>query len=295
MKRMLYLLLAMVLLMMPLVGCDNAQPDDATQEEQPPAEETPDTPEDTEPTQPEQEEEEKIMSLKIGSFNIGNGSYVGHDLSILANDITSQGLDIVGLQEVDRLANRSKNLDTLAELSRLTGYEYYYFAKAINLAGDPATYGQDGEYGIGILSKYPILEGESYQLPSGGREQRMLARATIDVAGKEINFFTTHLSFEDDKVREGQLSQIDNILFDYSSCILTGDFNLRATAELDVLLGMHPSYTDEDPIVTYSRDDWSTHSIDNICFSSSFELEDCYAVENDHSDHYLLVSKLTIK
>ncbi|MBQ8718852.1 MAG: endonuclease/exonuclease/phosphatase family protein [Clostridia bacterium] len=293
MKRIFYLLLALCLMLAPLAGCTDVQtPDDPTPDEQPPVEETPETPEDPEP---EKEEVKAPMTLKIGSFNIGNGAYVGHDLSVLANDITSQELDIVGLQEVDRLANRSKNLDTLKVLSELTGMEYYYFAKAIDLPGNIPTYGQDGEYGIGILSKYPITESESYPLESGSREQRMLARATIDLGGKTVNFFTTHLSFEDDKIRAGQISQIDGIMWEYSRCILTGDFNLRAFSELEEIAGVDLVNNDDNVIETYTKDDWNTKSIDNICYSSAYELVDSYANVNDHSDHYMLVAEFKIK
>ena len=293
MKRIFYIVLALTLMLAPLAGCTDAQtPDDPTPDEQPPAQETPETPEDPEP---EKEEVKAPMTLKIGSFNIGNGAYVGHDLSVLANDITSQGLDIVGLQEVDRLANRSKNLDTLKVLSELTGMEYYYFAKAIDLPGNIPTYGQDGEYGIGILSKYPITESESYQLNSGSREQRMLARATIDLGGKTINFFTTHLSFEDDKIRAGQISQIDGIMGEYSRCILTGDFNLRAFSELEEIACVDLVNNDDNVIETYTKDDWNTKCIDNICYGSVFELTDSYANVNSHSDHYMLVAEFKIK
>ena len=296
MKRIFYLLLALALMVAPLTSCIATQlPEEQLPDEQPPVDQTPETPEDPEPTEPEQEEVPQPMTLKIGSFNIGNGSFVGHDLSVLANDITSQGLDIVGLQEVDRLANRSKNLDIMAELSRLTGYEYYYFAKAIDLPGNIPEYGQDGEYGIGILSKYPIVESECYALESNGREQRMLARATIQVGEKTVNFFNTHLSFEDDKVRAGQIEQIDGIMWEYSRCILTGDFNMRSYRELEVIAGITQVCNDDNAIETYTKDDWNTKCIDNICYSSAYELVDSYANVNNHSDHYMLVAEFNIK
>ncbi len=294
MKKVLILLLTLLLLATTLlVGCTPAEPQPPADEDDTPAQ--PDVPDEpTTPTEPEEKEPE-VMKITVASFNIGNGSYVSHDLSVLAQDILSQGAEIVGIQEVDRLAKRSRYLDTMAELSRLTGYEYYYYAKAIDLEGDAATYGQGGEYGIGILSKYPIVESESYQLSSGGREQRMLARATLDVNGKEINFFTTHLSFEDDGIRAGQLSEIDNIMFDYSFCILTGDFNLRSFEELDVLTGLNIVSNEDAPVVTYTGTDWNTQCIDNICYSSAFVPGEVYANENNHSDHYMLVAEFEVK
>ena len=301
MKRIFYLLLALSLMVAPLASCVATQlPEEQLPEEQTPVEETPDTtpeqtPADPEVTEPEKEEVITPMTLKIGSFNIGNGSFVGHDLSVLANDITSQGLDIVGLQEVDRLANRSKNLDIMAELSRLTGYEYYYFGKAITLPGNIPTYGEDGAYGIGILSKYPIVESETYLLESGSREQRVLVRATIQLGEKTLNFFNTHLSFEDDKLRAAQIEQIDGIMWEYSRCILTGDFNMRSYSELEIIAGVTQVCNNDNAIETYTKDDWNTKCIDNICYASAYELVDSYANVNNHSDHYMLVAEFNIK
>ena len=76
------------------------------------------------------------VSLRVGTFNIQNGGGVGHDFSVLAQDILDQGLDIVGLQEVDQFTSRNGGKDTMKELSEATGYKYYGFTKAINLSGD---------------------------------------------------------------------------------------------------------------------------------------------------------------
>ena len=211
MKRIFYLLLALALMVAPLTSCIATQ----LPEEQPPVDQTPETPEDPEATEPEQEEVPQPMTLKIGSFNIGNGSFVGHDLSVLANDITSQGLDIVGLQEVDRFASRSQYLDTMKRLSELTGYQYYYYSKAINIGGNPSVYGQDGEYGTGILSKYPITFEETTQLASGGYEQRVLSHVTIQVEDAEVHFFNAHLTYNTLAVRKAQMEKIEELASEY--------------------------------------------------------------------------------
>ena len=49
-----------------------------------------------------------------------------------------------------------KNQDSIKILSESSGLPYYQFFKAIDLSG--------GEYGLGVLSRYPIVESESMQL-----------------------------------------------------------------------------------------------------------------------------------
>ena len=123
-------------------------------------------------------EDGTYLTLRIGSYNIANGRQVAHAMRVIAEDILTQDLDIVGIQEVDRFAKRSGYIDTMKLLSKYTGYEYYYYTKTINIAGDEAKYGQQGEYGTGILSKYPILESESTMLspPHMSREDMAMQK-----------------------------------------------------------------------------------------------------------------------
>ena len=227
------------------------------------------------------------MTLKIGSYNIANGSYVSHDLEKIADDVLALDLDIVGLQEVDRLSGRSHHLDTMKVLAELTGYEHYYFSKAIDL---PSPYG--GEYGTGILSKYPIMFEETRLLASGGSEQRVLGGVIIDVEGVDINFFNTHLSWEDDGIRQEQLATIDEVTSRYDYCILTGDFNIKALTELASLTVLTGASNSNNPMPTYWREEtppWPTECLDNVMYSEKFTLTACGVLsDRKNSDHYLL-------
>ena len=299
----LLLALAMMLTMCTLAACnkDDEPAEPSQPEEQPeqqpdeqPDEENTEEPEQT-PAEEEKQEEVTEMTLKIGSYNIANGSRVGHDLKKIADDILAMDLDIVGLQEVDKFASRSQYLDTMKKLSELTGYEYYYYTVAINIGGDEAKYGQPGEYGTGILSRYPITSGEDYKLNSQGHEQRMLGHATIEVAGKTIHFFNTHLSWENDSVRAGQFKQIDQITGEYDYVILTGDFNQRSLEEGQSFSYLYPTNSEDNPLETYKGTDWNTLCIDNILYTQEFKLIDSKVVDNNHSDHCLLVAVLELK
>lgn len=238
-------------------------------------------------------EEGTYLTLRIGSYNIANGRQVAHAMRVIAEDILAQDLDIVGIQEVDRFAKRSNYIDTMKLLSKYTGYEYYYYTKTINIAGDEAKYGQKGEYGTGILSKYPILESESTMLSSSTYEQRGYGYAKIDVNGTIINFFNTHLSYENYAIRSKQFSELAAGLKGMPNCILTGDFNIDGFSNFSPLLEFMElsCKSDGDPVTIPSKGT----TIDNILFTNEFTLVDVDSVKNNHSDHYLVWAELKLK
>ena len=304
MKKFLSLILifAMLFSMTLFVGCDNNEPDNGEQNE---GNETPGNTEggNTEGENGEGEnngeEDSGVLKLKVGSFNIANGRMVSHNLKKLADDIREFDLDIVGLQEVDRHASRSQFLDTMKRLSDLTGYKYYYFSKAINIGGDAAQFGHEGEYGTGILSKYPITFEETTLLASGGREQRVLGHAVVQVEDAEVHFFNAHLSYENKDIRRGQLETIEEKVWEYDYCILTGDFNIESLSEFELVESLTGVNNEENPLVTFpgwKEDPWPTGCIDNIMYSSYFELLDCGVVnDRNHSDHYMLWAEFEVK
>src|SRR5687767_5509044 len=111
------------------------------------------------------------------------------DMAAIAHVIKQQEPHLVALQEVDVRTERSgKTLHQAEELGRLTGMTAY-FAKAIDYGG--------GEYGVAILSKYPMEQMSINPLPTAegtNGERRTLATAVITVpGGKKLLFAVTHL------------------------------------------------------------------------------------------------------
>lgn len=90
------------------------------------------------------------LTLNIMSYNIHAGFDMFNKPSIpqIAQVIKQSGANIVALQEVDIFTKRNP-FDMPKNLSELTGMPYYSFEKTIDYQG--------GQYGICILSKYPIL------------------------------------------------------------------------------------------------------------------------------------------
>jgi endonuclease/exonuclease/phosphatase family metal-dependent hydrolase len=302
MKKFLSFILvfAMLFAMALFVGCDNNELDNGEQD-QDNENETPENPDNGNGDGDEnnKQEEPKVLKLRIGSYNIANGSRVSHNLKKIADDIKELNLDIVGLQEVDRFATRSQYLDTMKRLSELTGYKYYYFSKAIDIGGNPSAYGQDGEYGTGILSKYPITFEETTQLPSAGFEQRVLGHVAIQVEDAEIHFFNAHLTYNTLDVRKTQMEKIEEMVAEYDYALLTGDFNVQSLEEFLTIESLTGASNEQNPLLTYhewKQDPWPTGCIDNVMYSNDFVLLDS-GVQDDrkHSDHHLVWAEFEVK
>ncbi len=159
--------------------------------------------------------------ITVGTYNIAagaNGFEV--DLEKTAKAIREMDVDFIALQEIDKKTARSGYIDQTEILAELTGYNAI-FGKAIDF--------DSGEYGMAVLSKYPIELREIQKLPSGDYEQRvaMYVEANIDGFEEPILFIATHLDWhEDPNIRLGQLRAINEKSINFSRIkFLLGDFN----------------------------------------------------------------------
>lgn len=290
-SKILLLLLVATFVMIPLSSCTPADPTKETPSETPletPAEtpeETPaETPEETiestpEETEPETEPLKDPITLNIGSYNIANGKNFKH-IKNVGNDIKEKELDIVGLQEIDQKVLRTGLMDSMKLLSESSGLEYYAFFKAIDLQG--------GEYGVAVLSRYPIVETHRTELYSDDQEQRVLGHAVIDVNGTLINFLVTHLSFESKALRDAQYATIAEITSELDNFILTGDFNTSNFDEYAPIKNADMVNNASYSIKTFSNPN-PTSSIDNIVFSKdNWTFERPKVLANGNSDHCML-------
>ena len=218
------------------------------------------------------------QKLRFASYNVFHGGRTENDMSKIARNITKNKIDVVGLQEIDRGTQRSGGRDILKELSDATGYPYYAFFKTIDFRG--------GEYGIAILSRYPIIATEQRLLESGISEQRTIGFSRIDVNGLVVNFLVTHLTFDTPAIREAQLSEVSGILSQKGNFILSGDFNTSDLGALDDMQGVARINKRECPTVTFPEDEIS---IDNILYSTDkWRFGDINVVTESFSDHYMI-------
>jgi len=218
-------------------------------------------------------------TLRVGSYNIKHGSDVGLDFSIIAADIKALDLDIVGFQEIDLCTSRVNGLDTPALIAKRLGYEYYYFTRAINYKG--------GEYGTLIVSRYPIETAESYEFPKhSGYEDRAMGHAVINVNGARVDFFNTHLSYEEKSLQLEQFGILGEKLSGVRGFILTGDFNTSDTSLYSPIKGH--KLVNPKKYVTFPTSGY----IDNIVLESGWEIVASGVGPKGHSDHIMLWAEI---
>jgi endonuclease/exonuclease/phosphatase family metal-dependent hydrolase len=125
----------------------------------------------------------EASELRVMTFNIQSGL---RGLDGVAKVIRSAHPDIVALQEVDRGSQRAGGLDQTAVLAQQTGLPYHAHFRTTDLYG--------GAYGIALLSRFPLEALAQYPLPvPRGAEPRAVAHALMQVAGREVSVYVTHL------------------------------------------------------------------------------------------------------
>ena len=162
----------------------------------------------------------KESSIRIVSYNIRHGAGMDGkiDLQRISAVISKMNPDLVALQEVDKCCRRSKKVDIAARLAKSLGMQYR-FGKFMNFQG--------GEYGMAVLSRFPILKTIRHQLPRG-KEPRCALEVVLKIKGlnKPLSFVSIHNDWVNEKIRQ---KQIKSLLKDLSNrnnpIILAGDFN----------------------------------------------------------------------
>jgi endonuclease/exonuclease/phosphatase family metal-dependent hydrolase len=168
--------------------------------------------------------QDKPPTLRVLTYNVHHGEGLDKklDLPRIANIIKSTDPDLVAIQEVDFKTKRTGEIDTPAELAKLTGL-HAYFAKAMDYQG--------GAYGQLILSKHELTDTKTHMLPPAeqGVEPRIMAEAHVKIGDTTIAFFGTHLDHQNDARRIKQAEEITRITADTKDNImlLAGDLNAR--------------------------------------------------------------------
>lgn len=167
------------------------------------------------------------FALKVMTYNIRHANPPSKgdliDIGSIAKTIQKEDPDLVALQEVDADTERSgtgNQAQTIAEKLNM----HYFYAKSIDFQG--------GEYGVAILSKFPMENEKVHRLPTIPEtkgEPRVLATAIIKIpGGKQLIFGSTHLDAQ--KSSENRILQIEEINKIAKNqgdgpMIIAGDFN----------------------------------------------------------------------
>ncbi|MDN4160488.1 endonuclease/exonuclease/phosphatase family protein [Nocardioides abyssi] len=183
------------------------------------------------PTEPTQTcvdpDPDRLVAL---TFNIhgalGGGN--GPDLERIAQEIEAFDADVVLLQEVDRFRERSGFVDQPTWLGTRLGMNVVFgrnVVRAPERRGAPRS-----EYGTALLSRLPVRRWENRMLPrQRGHEQRGLLRATLDLGGRPLDVYGTHLQHTRGTIRIVQLRAVRRIVAQRSGpdvpFLLGGDLN----------------------------------------------------------------------
>ncbi|NSL88160.1 endonuclease/exonuclease/phosphatase family protein [Chitinophaga solisilvae] len=198
----------------------------------------------------------QTQKVKVLTYNIHHGENMKGilDLQGIANVILATNPDLVALQEVDSVTQRTGKTDQLKELAAITGM-YTYFAKAMDYGG--------GGYGTGILSRYPIAGGITFSLPTitKGNEPRVAGIITVKLPGDSLlQFASAHLDAEDkpaDRIAQAN-ALVEYFRMTQTPAILAGDFNAIPTAKeittlkqlfTDATTQMGPTFPADSPRV----------------------------------------------
>ena len=238
----------------------------------------------------------RARTVRVMTYNIhvGVGMDKKLDLPRIASVIKEQHVDLVGLQEVDRGVERTQRIDEIAELARLTKMDYAF---AFNLRY------QGGQYGVAILSRYPIMATD-HRLYKNTREaeRRGYIRAEVKIGGQVLNFVTTHLDYQ---YEDGRIFETEQLLAGLKDVkdplILVGDFNDVPAGQAyqmvrqqfgDAWIENHPN----DNGFSYPSDK-PAKRIDYILFRSSDHLRTkrAWIPETLASDHVPVVADLEIQ
>ena len=152
-------------------------------------------------------------TLKLMTYNIRNATGMDNvcNFQRIANVINNASPDVVAIQEVDSMTNRSGQKYVLGEIAERTQM-HDYFAPAIDFDG--------GKYGIGLLSKQVPLRLQILPLP--GREE---ARALILAEFEDYIYCCTHMSLTgEDRMKSLELLKTF-IASSRKPLFLAGDMN----------------------------------------------------------------------
>lgn len=172
-------------------------------------------------------------AVRVLSYNIhaGKDALQQPNITRVAAIIDSLDADIVMLQEVDRRTARAGGADHLAELERLTGM-YAAFGKSLDYQG--------GDYGIALLSRWPIDSAATVSLKvdppqeraGGAHEPRVGLHAIVRAPSGRLHVLNTHIdaggpgTYRRQEVI-GLLARIRNSVPAGEALIFGGDLNAR--------------------------------------------------------------------
>jgi len=237
------------------------------------------------------------MNLKAMTYNIFSGRTLdgSYDLEGKIETIREVNPDILGLNEV-HLNTRHSNFTSQTEtIGEALGMSHRFFARAIDHNG--------GQYGIALLSRYPILSCECVPIPDSYDEQgnhpesRVHIRAEIDLNGRKIQVLTSHygLSAAEQEHAVAETLRLKNPSL---PTLFMGDLNAQDTDA--VMAPLFANFRDAACTLTGAdkltfRSDNPTIRIDYIFHTPEFTVENVKVLPSTAPDHRPVAAVLDIE
>jgi len=189
-------------------------------------------------------------TVRILAYNTHHGEGLDGvlDLERIGRLIEATGADLVALQEIDRLVERTGFIDQPDE--------YGEHAGLAPLFGEFMPY-QGGQYGMALLSGLPVLEWANHRLPDGAEPRTALtARVRLPNTGRELVFSGIHF-YRTAEERMAQARTLNDILAEEEGAVvLAGDFNsLPGSPVMEYLAADFEIIQKRGPVFTFPADD----------------------------------------
>ena len=155
------------------------------------------------------------MLLRIATYNVHGGVGLDrrYDPARIARVIAELDVDVIALQELQSRAD-SNMLDILRRATSMYAVAATTFHTKF------------GDFGNGLLSRFPIVSSERIDLSVQGREPRNAIDANLKCKGVPLRIIGTHLGLQSSERRE-QSARLISALEQHPSVtnILLGDIN----------------------------------------------------------------------
>lgn len=224
--------------------------------------------------------------LTVASFNM-HSQTDEKKCRRIADMLKENGADIVGLQEVRRLKEPGEEkTDSLTCIAKRAGYPYYAFCRTLG--------NDEYDYGIAVMSRYPIIDSDAVKLDLYGTEEaRRLQFVRVWTGEAAVTVFNTHLSQKTMYKKSVNLASFvyETRSFGFRNYIVTGDFNCSP-----VRIHVY------DPGIRYANVTGSTYGngqqakmIDNVLYTAGFRCPEVSIVDMPRlSDHKMVVAQLIL-
>jgi endonuclease/exonuclease/phosphatase family metal-dependent hydrolase len=181
-----------------------------------------------------------MPSLRVGTWNIA-GARREHanqvDLDAVVAGVRALGVDLLAVQEVDRMLARSGRANQPTVIAQALGTDWFWsFAPA--LVGDdfrPLSGPDPGgpAYGNLVVSRLPLTAVEHLRFPPArGGEQRTAVLAALQVGSRPVTVAATHLSNKQGH-NVHQLRELQGLTGSRAAPrLLVGDLNMPSTVLL---------------------------------------------------------------